>query len=228
MTETVVIIPALNEEKPIGKVLAHIPSNTAAEVVVVDNNSSDATTQVARSFGVTVIHESRKGYGFACLKGIEYIMSRDVKADIVVFLDADYSDYPEEMTGLVKPIIEQDYDMVIGSRSLGKCEKGALHWHQSLGNRLAVALINTLYNSQYTDLGPFRAIKFNKLLALGMKEKRYGWTAEMQTKAAKQKLRCLEVPVKYRARIGTSKISGTIKGTLCAGYNILATVLKNR
>ena len=228
MTEIVVIIPALNEERAIGKVLTHIPDNIAAEVVVVDNNSSDATAEIAGNFGATVVHESRKGYGFACLKGMEYIMSRGRKTDIVVFLDADYSDYPQEMPDLIKPIIEQGYDMVIGSRSLGKSEKGALHWHQSLGNRLATALINALYSARYTDLGPFRAIKFDKLLALRMKEKRYGWTAEMQAKAAKQKLRCLEVPATYRARIGTSKISGTVKGALCAGYSILTTVFKNR
>jgi len=228
MTEIVVIIPALNEERAIGKVLTHIPDNIAAEVVVVDNNSSDATAEIAGNFGATVVHESRKGYGFACLKGIEYIMSRPRKTDIVVFLDADYSDYPQEMPGLIKPIIEQGYDMVIGSRSLGKSEKGAIHWHQALGNRLATALINGLYRTHYTDLGPFRAIKFDKLLTLRMEEKRHGWTAEMQAKAARQRLRCLEIPVTYRARIGTSKISGTVKGALCAGYNILSTVLKNR
>jgi glycosyltransferase involved in cell wall biosynthesis len=228
MPEIVVIIPALNEERAIGKVLAHIPSNIASEVVVVDNNSSDATAKVAQNFGATVVHESRKGYGFACLKGIEYIMSRTKKTDVVVFLDADYSDYPEEMANLIQPIIQQDYDMVIGSRSLGKRQKGAMPWHQILGNRLAIMLINVLYGVHYTDLGPFRAIKFASLLKLDMKEQRYGWTVEMQAKAAKQRLRCFEVPVTYRARIGTSKISGTAKGTLCAGYSILATLLKNR
>jgi glycosyltransferase involved in cell wall biosynthesis len=228
MPEIVVIIPALNEERAIGKVLAHIPSNIASEVVVVDNNSSDATAKVARNFGATVVHESRKGYGFACLKGIEYVMSRPQKTDVVVFLDADFSDYPEEMANLIQPIIQQDYDMVIGSRSLGKRQKGAMPWHQVLGNRLATILVNSLYGVHYTDLGPFRAIKFDNLLKLDMKEHRYGWTAEMQAKAAKQRLRCFEVPVKYRARIGTSKISGTAKGTLCAGYSILTTLLKNR
>ena len=228
MPEIVVIIPALNEERAIDKVLAHIPSNIASEVVVVDNNSSDATAKVARNFGATVVHESRKGYGFACLKGIEYVMSRPQKTDVVVFLDADYSDYPEEMANLIQPIIQQDYDMVIGSRLLGKLQKGAMLWHQVLGNRLATMLINAFYGVHYTDLGPFRAIKFDNLLKLDMKEHRYGWTAEMQAKAAKQRLRCFEMPVKYRARIGTSKISGTAKGTLCAGYSILATLLKNR
>jgi glycosyltransferase involved in cell wall biosynthesis len=228
MTEIVIIIPALNEERAIGKVLAHIPNNIASEIVVVDNNSSDATAEVAQNSGATVVHESRKGYGFACLKGIEYVLSRPKKPGVIVFLDADYSDCPEEMTSLVQPIIQQDYDMVIGSRLLGKRQKGAMPWHQVLGNRLAPMLINALYGVRYTDLGPFRAIKLDKLLKLDMKEQRYGWTAEMQAKAAKQRLRCFEVPVTYRARIGTSKISGTFKGTVCAGYSILATLLKNR
>jgi glycosyltransferase involved in cell wall biosynthesis len=228
MPEIVVIIPALNEERAIGKVLGHIPTNIAAEVVVVDNNSSDATAETARNLGATVVRENRQGYGYACLKGIEYIMSRTRKADIVVFLDADYSDCPEEITDLIKPIIEQNYDIVLGSRLLGRHKKGAMPWHQVLGNRLSTAFINALYNARYTDLGPFRAIKFDKLLGLHMAEKRYGWTAEMQAKAARQRLRYLEVPVSYRARIGTSKISGTFKGTLCAGFSILATLLKNR
>jgi glycosyltransferase involved in cell wall biosynthesis len=228
MPEIVVIIPALNEEMAIGSVLSHIPVNIAAEVVVVDNDSSDATAEVARNLGATVVHESRKGYGYACLKGIEYIMSRAHKTDIIVFLDADYSDCPEEMADLIKPIIEQNYDMVLGSRILGSHERGAMSWHQILGNRLSTAFLNVLYKVRYSDLGPFRAIKFDKLLNLNMEEKRYGWTAEMQAKAAKQRLRCLEVPVSYRARIGTSKISGTVNGSLYAGYSILATLLKNR
>jgi glycosyltransferase involved in cell wall biosynthesis len=228
MPEIVVIIPALNEEKAIGKVLTHISAKIVSEIVVADNNSSDSTAEIAHSLGATVVHESQKGYGFACLKGMEYILSREKKADIVVFLDADYSDRPEEMRSLIQPIIKQDYDVVIGSRLLGKRDKGAMPWHQVLGNRLAVMLINALYGAHYTDLGPFRAIKWDKLLKLGMKEQTYGWTAEMQAKAARQRLRYLEVPVSYRTRIGTSKIAGTIKGTLHAGYNILATLLKNR
>jgi glycosyltransferase involved in cell wall biosynthesis len=228
MPEIVVIIPALNEERAIGSVLAHIPSDVAAEVVVVDNNSSDSTAKIAYNLGATVVRETRQGYGYACLKGIEYIMSRHRRTDIVVFLDADYSDCPEEMTELIKPIIEQNYDMVLGSRLLGRHKKGAMPWHQVLGNQLSTAFINALYNVRYTDLGPFRAIKFDKLLGLHMAEKRYGWTAEMQAKAAKQRLRCLEIPVSYRARIGTSKISGTLKGTMYAGFSILATLLKNR
>jgi glycosyltransferase involved in cell wall biosynthesis len=228
MPEIVVIIPALNEERAITKVLTHIPDNIASEIVVVDNNSSDDTAEMAQDLGATVVHEDRRGYGFACLKGINYAQSRHKKTSIIVFLDADYSDCPEEMTNLIAPIVEQDYDMVIGSRFLGRREKGAMPWHQVFGNRLAIALINALYGVHYTDFGPFRAIKLDKLLKLDMKEHRYGWTAEMQAKAAKQRLRYFEVPVTYRARIGTSKISGTIEGTILAGYSILATVIKNR
>jgi glycosyltransferase involved in cell wall biosynthesis len=228
MPTIAIIIPALNEERAIGEVLAHIPKNIVPEIVVVDNNSSDGTAEVARNFGAKVVHEPRQGYGFACLKGMEYIMSVHQKPDVVVFMDADYSDCPEEMTSLVQPIIQQDYDMVIGSRFLGRRQKGAMPWHQVLGNRLATMLVNALYGIHYTDLGPFRAIKLDKLLKLDMKEQTYGWTAEMQAKAAKQRLRYLEVPVTYRARIGTSKISGTAKGTLCAGYSIFVTLLKNR
>ena len=228
MTDIVVIIPALNEERAIGKVLADVPKNVVSEVVVVDNNSSDFTAEVARNFGATVVHEARKGYGFACLKGIEYVQSRPKKTDVVVFLDADYSNCPEEMTNLIQPLLQHDYDIVIGSRLLGKHQKGAMPLHQVLGNRLATLLMNALYGVSYTDLGPFRAIKFDKLLKLDMKEKRYGWTAEMQAKAARERLRCFEVPVTYRARIGTSKISGTARGTLLAVYDILAALFKNR
>jgi len=228
MLKTVVIIPALNEEKAIGKVLLHIPNNLVSKVVVVDNNSSDATAKVARSFGVTVVHESQIGYGAACLRGIEYIMSNIPGTEIVVFLDADYSDFPGQMSRLIKPIENKGYDMVLGSRFLGSIYKGAMPWHQVLGNRFAVALINWLYGVRYTDLGPFRAIKFDKLLQLRMQQKTYGWTAEMQVKAARGKYRCMEVPVNYRARIGSSKISGTMKGTLCAGYAIISTIIRGR
>ncbi len=228
MPEIVVIIPALNEEKAIGKVLRRIPGNLVTRVVVVDNNSTDATAEVAKSLGATVVHESQVGYGAACLKGIEYIMSNMPETEIVVFLDADYADYPEEMPRLIQPIVQQNYDLVIGSRFLGSHSKGAMPWHQVLGNRLAVTLINWIYYVHYTDLGPFRAIKFDKLLKLRMQERKYGWTAEMQVKAARQGLRYSEVPVSYRTRIGVSKISGTLRGTVFAGYSILATVIKNR
>lgn len=227
MPEIVVIIPALNEEQSIGNVLADIPKNIVSEVVVVDNNSCDGTAEMARNAGATVIHEPCQGYGFACLRGMEYVQSRRQKADIVVFLDADYSDYPEEMASLIQPIVQQDYDLVIGSRLSGKLQPGAMSPYQVLGNRLATMLIRLFYKAHYTDLGPFRAIKFDKLLKLGMKEKTYGWTAEMQVKAAKQQLRYCEVPVTYRPRLGTSKISGTAKGALLASCGIMATILKN-
>jgi glycosyltransferase involved in cell wall biosynthesis len=227
MPEIVVIIPALNEEQSISNVLADIPKDIVSEVVVVDNNSCDATAEMARNAGATVVHEPRRGYGFACLKGIEYVQSRRQKAGIVVFLDADYSDYPEEMISLIQPIVQQDCDMVIGSRLLGKLQPGAMSPYQALGNQLATMLIKLLYKARYTDLGPFRAIKFDKLLKLEMKETTYGWTAEMQVKAAKQQLRYCEVPVAYRPRLGTSKISGTAKGALLASCGIMATILKN-
>ena len=226
MTETVVIIPALDEEQSIGNVLADIPKNVVSEVVVVDNNSHDNTVEIARNAGVTVIHEPRQGYGFACLKGIEYVQSRQHKADVVVFLDADYSDYPEEMTDLIKPIVQHDYDLVIGSRLSGKLQRGAMSPYQVFGNKLATMLMGILYGARYTDLGPFRAIKFDTLLNLSMNEKTYGWTAEMQVKAAKKRLLYCEVPVTYRPRIGTSKISGTAKGALLASFGIMTTILK--
>jgi glycosyltransferase involved in cell wall biosynthesis len=226
MPEVVVIIPALDEERSIGSVLADIPKKMVSEVVVVDNNSHDNTAEIARNAGATVVHESRRGYGFACSKGIEYIQTKHKKPDIAVFLDADYSDYPEEMASLIQPIIQHDYDMVIGSRLLGKLERGAMSPYHVFGNRLAVMLIRLLYGAGYTDLGPFRAIKFDKLLNLNMEEKTYGWTTEMQVKAAKQKLLYCEVPVNYRPRIGTSKISGTAKGALLASCGIITTILK--
>lgn len=226
MTEVAVIIPALNEEQAIGKVLAAIPMHLISEIIVVDNNSSDSTAQIAREFGATVLSEQKQGYGYACLKGIDYLKSRLPKTDIVVFLDADYSDHPEEMGKLVKPIIDGDYDLVIGTRLTGKQEKGAMPIHQILGNRVAIMLVRLLYKAHYTDLGPFRAIKFHKLLELDMKDKTFGWTMEMQVKAAKQKLRCCEVPVSYRTRIGVSKITGNPAGALKATWAILITMLR--
>jgi glycosyltransferase involved in cell wall biosynthesis len=228
MPEIIVIIPALNEEKSIGRVLADVPKNLVSEIVVVDNNSTDATQVTARNAGATVICEYRRGYGFACLKGIEYTQARNRRVDIVVFLDADYSDYPQEMQKLVQPIITNNCDLVVGSRLLGCQQKGAMPRYQMIGNRVASLLLKQLYGVRCTDLGPFRAIKFDKLLELNMKDQTYGWTAEMQAKAAKQKLRYCEVPVSYRPRIGTSKISGTLSGSIKAGYSIITTLLKYR
>lgn len=226
MTVVDVIIPAYNEENSVAKVIAKIPKTFVREIIVVNNNSSDATSQMAKEAGATVLFEKQQGYGFACLKGIDYCRTKEVRPDIVVFLDADYSDYPEQMTDIVRPILEKGYDMVLGSRLQGDREKGAMLTHQILGTWLSTFLMKIFYGAKYTDLGPFRAIKFSNLLELDMRDKTYGWTIEMQIKAAKQNLKTCEVPVSYRKRIGASKVSGTIKGTVFAGYRIIATILK--
>jgi len=221
-----VIIPAFNEEHAVGKVLQAIPSGLTEEVVVVNNASTDRTAREAEKAGATVLEQPAKGYGNACLMGLEYIAAKKQKPEIVVFLDADYSDYPEQMPQLVKPIVEQSVDLVIGSRALGSSESGAMTIPQRFGNWLATRLIKLFYGVNFTDLGPFRAIKYDKLLLLEMQDKTYGWTVEMQVKAAKHGLICAEVPVDYRKRIGKSKVSGTIKGTVLAGYKILWTIAK--
>lgn len=221
-----VIIPAYNEEKSIGKVLADIPQDLVNEVIVVNNNSRDQTEEKAREGGATVLTETRQGYGSACLKGIEHLMLKPMPPEIVVFLDADYSDYPEEMPKLVAPIIEAEMDMVIGSRALGKRERGAMLPQQIFGNWLATTLMRLLYGVKYTDLGPFRAIRYDRLIEIGMKDTTYGWTVEMQLKAAKHKLKTCEVAVNYRKRVGKSKIAGTVKGTILAGYKIITTIFK--
>ncbi len=226
--KTLVIIPAFNEEDSIEKVIGDIPHNLVNEVVVVNNGSMDKTEEKARNAGATVVREHRKGYGYACLKGIEYAKFKPANEhpDFIVFLDGDYSDYPEEMERLVTPIIKENYDMVIGSRKLGNSEKGAMLPQQVFGNALATTLIKLLYGAAFTDLGPFRAIKLDKLLELGMEDKTYGWTAEMQVKAAKKGYKYLEVPVGYRKRIGKSKITGTLKGSIKAGYKIIWTIFR--
>ncbi len=223
-----VIIPAFNEADSIGKVLRDIPKDLVSEVVVVNNNSTDDTEKIATKLGAAVLREEKKGYGYACLKGIEYTQSKSLKQrpEIIIFLDGDYSDFPQEMTELVKPIIEQDYDLVIGSRTRGHREKGSMLPQAVIGNIIATKLIKLFYGYNFTDLGPFRAIKFEKLLDLQMQDTTFGWTVEMQVKAAKKKLKCTEVPVSYRKRIGVSKITGTIEGTLKASYKILWTIFK--
>jgi glycosyltransferase involved in cell wall biosynthesis len=221
-----VIIPAFNEENSVGKVIRDIPEKWVDEVVVVNNNSDDATTENALAAGATVLQEPRQGYGFACLKGIEYARNLSKPPHIVVFLDADYSDHPEELPLLLAPIIEEGYDMVIGSRALGNRERGAMMPQQVFGNWLATNLLKLFYGAHFTDLGPFRAIRFEQLLAIGMRDQTYGWTVEMQLKAAKQGLKSCEVPVNYRKRIGVSKVSGTVKGTVMAGYKIIATIFR--
>ena len=217
-----VIIPAFNEEQSIGKVVASIPGNVVNEIVVVNNNSIDNTSAEARNAGATVLNETFQGYGAACLNGIQYLQNKNI--DIIVFMDGDYSDYPEEINLLVEPIINGQYDFVIGSRILGKREKGALPLQSRMGSIVAGFLIKLFWGQKYTDLGPFRAIKFDDLLKLKMKDKWYGWTVEMQIKAVKKKLRIKEVPVSYRKRIGKSKVTGTIKGTIMASTIILKTI----
>ncbi|MEM7549038.1 MAG: glycosyltransferase family 2 protein [Bacteroidota bacterium] len=221
-----VIIPAFNEENSVGKVVKSIPKRLVRDIVVVNNASTDETEFAAVKEGAVVLREPIPGYGRACLKGIEYLNSKTPTPDIVVFIDADFSDYPEEMNELVEPIISDGVDLVIGSRALGNREKGSMTPQQVFGNWLATALLKLLYNINFTDLGPFRAIRFDRLNQLQMHDKTYGWTVEMQAKAAKHKFNTIEVPVKYRRRIGKSKISGTVKGTVLAGYKIINTIFK--
>lgn len=221
-----VIIPAFNEENGVGEVIREIPRSLVSEIVVVNNASTDNTEKVAREAGATVLREPVPGYGRACLKGIDYLKTLSAPPDIVVFLDADYSDYPEEMEQLIQPIVTGNADLVIGSRALGKKESGSMTPQQIFGNWLATRLLHLIYKVKFTDLGPFRAIRFAQLLDLNMEDKTYGWTVEMQIKAAKKKLKCVEVPVRYRKRIGFSKVSGTVKGTVLAGYKIITTLLK--
>jgi glycosyltransferase involved in cell wall biosynthesis len=220
-----VIIPAFNEEASIGKVISEIP-DLVSEIIVVSNNSSDQTETVAKMAGATVLREPQKGYGYACLKGLEYIASQEIKPDIVVFLDGDYSDYPQDLHKIVAPIINNNMDLVIGSRVKRWREKGSMTFPQVFGNWLATSLMKLFFNAKFTDLGPFRAIKYKKLLALQMQDKTYGWTVEMQLKAVKQKLTYIEVPVHYKNRIGTSKVSGTVKGAIFAGVKILGWIFK--
>ena len=221
-----VIIPAFNEENGVGQVIAEIPKDLVHEIIVVNNASTDDTEKIARAAGATVLRESIPGYGRACLKGIAYLKESQPQPDIVVFLDADHSDYPEEINELVNPIIIKDVDLVIGSRALGGKEKGSMTPQQIFGNWLATRLLRLFYNVTFTDLGPFRAIKFLSLIELDMQDTTYGWTVEMQLKAARKKMKCIEVPVRYRKRIGFSKISGTVKGTIMAGYKIISTIFK--
>lgn len=222
--KSAVIIPAFNEEQSIGKVIESIPKDLISKIIVVNNNSTDKTALVAVNAGATVLNESFHGYGAACLNGIEYFNNK--KYDIVVFMDGDYSDFPNEINLLLDPIINYGYDFVLGSRVLGKREKGALPIQSRVGSIVAGFLINIFWGIKFTDLGPFRAIKYDQLLALKMQDKWYGWTVEMQIKAAKKKYKILEVPVSYRKRIGKSKVTGTVKGTVMASLIILKTIFK--
>jgi|TARA_B110000503_G_scaffold142793_1_gene240960 glycosyltransferase involved in cell wall biosynthesis len=225
-TDIRVIIPAFNERNAVGLVIKEIPKNCITEIIVVDNGSSDDTFSIAQKAGATALKESKKGYGRACLAGMDYLAKSEETPDIVVFLDGDYSDYPEEIEQLIKPIMSGNADFVLGSRALGTKESGSMMPQQIFGNWLATTLMRWLYDIKFTDLGPFRAIRYDTLLTLNMQDKTYGWTIEMQIKAAKNKARILEIPVNYRKRIGISKVSGTLKGTLLAGYKIISTIFK--
>lgn len=220
-----VVIPALNEETSLPLVLAALPYPLVRRVVVADNGSRDGTARVAEEGGAVVVPAARRGYGSACLAGLDYIRRHD-PPDAVVFVDADFSDHPDELPRLVAPIVAGEADLVIGSRVLGEREPGALLPQARAGNLVACLLIRLLYGHRYTDLGPFRAVRWDALERLGMADPNFGWTAEMQVKALRHGLRVTEVPVSYRKRVGVSKITGTIAGTVRAGYKILWTVLR--
>lgn len=223
-----VIIPAYNEEASIALVVKEIPRELVRDIIVCNNNSKDRTAEVGAAAGAVVVTEKRAGYGSACLKGMAYIAARPRTEwpDIVVFVDGDHSDYPEQLPELIAPILNRDMDLVIGSRALGDLEPGSMQPQQIFGNWLATSLIRLFYGNVFTDLGPFRAVRYTSLLQLEMEDPDFGWTVEMQVKAAKAKLACCEVPVRYRKRIGESKISGTLKGTVLAGHKILWTIFK--
>ena len=218
-----IIIPAINEEESIGLVLNDIPKKLARQIIVVDNGSHDNTVNVATILGEKVLSEPLRGYGAACLRGISELKE---DTDIVVFLDADYSDYPQDIHTILKPMITGNAEMVIGSRMLGEREKGALLPQAFFGNKLAVLLIRLFWRFRYTDLGPLRAISYKALFALNMADKNFGWTVEMQIKALKKGLQIAEVPVRYRKRVGKSKITGTLSGTVRAGAKIIYTIFK--
>jgi glycosyltransferase involved in cell wall biosynthesis len=217
-----VIIPAYNEEASLPHVLNDLPKDRLHQVIVVDNRSTDRTSEVARENGATVVFEKRQGYGQACLSG----MAALDHPDIVVFLDGDYSDFPEEIDLLLEPILKDEADFIVGSRMILKESRKALLPQARYGNQLAVFLIRLFFGHQFTDLGPFRAIRYESLRAIGMRDRNFGWTVEMQIKAVKKGLHIREVPVRYRARIGVSKITGTVSGTLKAGTKIIYTIFK--
>ncbi|MFT5242369.1 MAG: glycosyltransferase involved in cell wall biosynthesis [Glaciecola sp.] len=222
-----VIIPAYNEADSIGFVIKDIP-DSVNEIIIVSNHSNDDTEINAKNAGATVLIENNRGYGYACLKGMDYIanLEKAEQPDIIVFLDGDFSDYPEELTKIVAPILNENIDFVIGSRVKELREKGSMTVPQIFGNWLATTLMSILFRAKFTDLGPFRAIKYDKLLDLKMEDKTYGWTVEMQLKVLRKKFSYTEVPVNYRNRIGVSKVSGTVKGAIFAGAKILGWIFK--
>ncbi len=220
-----VIIPAFNEEESISKVIDEIP-DSVAEIIVANNNSTDNTAKNALNAGATVVDEARPGYGYACLAAMDYIAKQSKQPDIIVFLDGDYSDYPEELDKIVAPIINGNMDLVIGARKKEFREEGSMTFPQVFGNWLATFLMRLFFGAKFTDLGPFRAIKYESLKELEMQDKTYGWTVEMQLKAIRKKLAYKEVPVRYKRRIGVSKVSGTVKGAIFAGVKILGWIFK--
>jgi glycosyltransferase involved in cell wall biosynthesis len=225
MVDIKVIIPAFNEADSIAHVINELPKSVS-EVIVVNNNSSDDTVKNAETTGATVLTELRKGYGYACLKGLEYVASKSKQPDIIVFIDGDYSDYPEELDKVVAPILEDDIDFVVGARRKNLREEGSMTPQQVFGNWLATFLMRLFFGAKFTDLGPFRAIKYEKLKELNMEDKTYGWTVEMQLKILKKNMTYTEVPVRYKRRIGISKVSGTVKGSIFAGIKILGWIFK--
>ncbi|PWL40304.1 UDP-glucose--dolichyl-phosphate glucosyltransferase [Flagellimonas aquimarina] len=225
MADIKVIIPAVNEGDSIGKVVSELPKSVS-EIIVVNNGSTDDTIENAQKAGATVLTENQRGYGFACLKGMDYIDKQSKAPDIIVFIDGDYSDYPEELDKIVAPILNQNMDFVIGARKKELREAGSMTFPQIFGNELATFLMRLFFRAKFTDLGPFRAIKYEKLKELEMQDKTYGWTVEMQLKALRKKLAYTEVPVRYKKRIGVSKVSGTVKGAIFAGIKILGWIFK--
>nr|WP_299346403.1 glycosyltransferase family 2 protein [Allomuricauda sp.] len=225
MTDIKVIIPAMNEGDSIAKVVGEIPKSVS-EIIVVNNGSTDDTVKNAEKAGATVLTENQQGYGYACLKGMHYIEQQSKQPDVIVFIDGDYSDYPEELDKVVAPILEDDVDFVVGARKKSLREPGSMTPQQVFGNQLATFLMRLFFRAKFTDLGPFRAIKYEKLKALEMEDKTYGWTVEMQLKVLRKKMAYTEVPVRYKRRIGVSKVSGTVKGTIFAGVKILGWIFK--
>jgi glycosyltransferase involved in cell wall biosynthesis len=224
-----ILIPAFNEEKALPMVLSALPKTMIRFVIVADNGSTDGTAEAAVKNGAILVRQPAKGYGNACLAGMRYLdrLPASQQPDIVVFIDGDYSDYPEELPNVVAPILNDGQDMVIGSRCKGGMTPGAMTFPQRFGNWLAPLLIRWLYGYRFSDLGPFRAIRWERLRAMNMQDKNFGWTVEMQVKAAKMKLKCVEVPVRYRKRAaGKSKVSGTLRGTVLASWKILTTIFK--
>ncbi|MFD0798834.1 glycosyltransferase family 2 protein [Maribacter chungangensis] len=225
MAVITVIIPAFNEADSIGPVINELPLSVS-EIIVINNNSTDHTVKNAQNAGATVLSENRKGYGYACLKGLDYVAKQSKAPDIIVFIDGDYSDYPEELDKVVAPILKNDIDFVVGARVQKLREEGSMTPQQIFGNRLATFLMRLFFGAKFTDLGPFRAIKYEKLKELEMEDKTYGWTVEMQLKVLRKKMTYTEVPVRYKKRIGVSKVSGTVKGSIFAGIKILTWIFK--